>query len=407
MDRRIILFTDSYPYGKAEQFLENELDSLAEAFDHIHIVPLHYGGSKKCRRIPAKADVADPLIPFEGRAMQVLRGLFNLAPVRPFLQDFSDGRVYTNFRRVTRWVEASSIVRILLRSRQFRALLESLTTQDLCYFYWGRGVAWILPFVNITSKKVVRFHGADVYAEREENQGYLPFRKGLIRSLDVALFVSEHGKHYMEMRYGLGSFSGRVSRLGVNAIGLSPKCTDGIFRIKSCSFMVPVKRLYLVVDALRTIDFPVSWIHIGDGPLRSEIESQAHSLPHNISATFLGHLENHEVQKHYESSPTDLFVNVSESEGLPVSVMEALAAGIPVMATDVGGTSELVDEHVGKLLPADLSPEKLASELEVVYRNPQRRAEKAMRARQRWEERASAKVNYAELSTYLLSLLEK
>ncbi|NCO54621.1 MAG: glycosyltransferase, partial [Bacteroidetes bacterium] len=46
----------------------------------------------------------------------------------------------------------------------------------------------------------------------------------------------------------------------------------------------------------------------------------------------------------------DLFINVSESEGIPVSIMEALSAGIPVIATNVGGTNEIVNNDVGFLI---------------------------------------------------------
>jgi glycosyltransferase involved in cell wall biosynthesis len=59
----------------------------------------------------------------------------------------------------------------------------------------------------------------------------------------------------------------------------------------------------------------------------------------------------------------DLFLNVSTTEGVPVSIMEAFSAGIPVYATNVGGTSEIVNSGNGKLMDKDLTPEKLAHEI--------------------------------------------
>ena len=50
----------------------------------------------------------------------------------------------------------------------------------------------------------------------------------------------------------------------------------------------------------------------------------------------------------------DLFLNVSESEGVPISAMEAIASGVPVMATNVGGTPEIIDNEVGYLLDKDI-----------------------------------------------------
>ena len=67
----------------------------------------------------------------------------------------------------------------------------------------------------------------------------------------------------------------------------------------------------------------------------------------------MGKLSNKEVHDFYELNTVDLFINVSRSEGLPVSIMEAISYGIPVIATDVGGTSEIVSEKDGFLISAN------------------------------------------------------
>jgi glycosyltransferase involved in cell wall biosynthesis len=69
------------------------------------------------------------------------------------------------------------------------------------------------------------------------------------------------------------------------------------------------------------------------------------------------------VPRFYSNNPVDLFLNVSESEGIPVSIMEAMAAGIPVIATDVGGSAEIVDDSVGTIVPADTTAESLAKSI--------------------------------------------
>ena len=53
---------------------------------------------------------------------------------------------------------------------------------------------------------------------------------------------------------------------------------------------------------------------------------------------------------YYENNSIDLFINVSESEGLPFSIIEAFSAGIPALATDVGGTSEIVKARKNGIL---------------------------------------------------------
>ncbi|NJK95527.1 MAG: glycosyltransferase [Bacteroidales bacterium] len=56
-----------------------------------------------------------------------------------------------------------------------------------------------------------------------------------------------------------------------------------------------------------------------------------------------------------------MFLNTSLSEGVPVSVMEALSFGLPVIATDVGGTGELINDEVGMLINPEISPALLMS----------------------------------------------
>ena len=64
-------------------------------------------------------------------------------------------------------------------------------------------------------------------------------------------------------------------------------------------------------------------------------------------------------------NPVDFFVNTSSTEGLPVSVMEACSFGIQTIATNVGGTGEIVkDGETGFLVPADVTPDKLAETIQ-------------------------------------------
>ena len=100
--------------------------------------------------------------------------------------------------------------------------------------------------------------------------------------------------------------------------------------------------------------------------------------------------------KYYQKYPVDWFINTSSSEGLPVSIMEACSFGIPVLATDVGGTSEIVRPgETGFLLDAGFKPEDLAALLRRLFR--QKKEERAaLRAgcRRVWEENFCAASNF-------------
>jgi colanic acid/amylovoran biosynthesis glycosyltransferase len=64
----------------------------------------------------------------------------------------------------------------------------------------------------------------------------------------------------------------------------------------------------------------------------------------------MGNVENSKILDFYSENYVDLFINFSEFEGVPVSIMEAQSAGIPVLATKVGGTSEIVSSDNGFLV---------------------------------------------------------
>ena len=138
-------------------------------------------------------------------------------------------------------------------------------------------------------------------------------------------------------------------------------------RIFSCSSIIPLKRVNLIGEAVVKLSFPVKWIHIGGGKQLESIKKKFLNSPKNITICFTGQVNNKEVRKYFVDKPADLFINVSITEGVPISIMEAMSAGIPVFATDVGGTSEIVNSENGKLLPADLTPEYLAEQISNFY----------------------------------------
>jgi glycosyltransferase involved in cell wall biosynthesis len=103
----------------------------------------------------------------------------------------------------------------------------------------------------------------------------------------------------------------------------------------------------------------------------------------------------------YSSVPVVLFINVSSSEGVPVSIMEAMSFGIPVMATDAGGTSELVSEKTGLLINIDIAPQELAYKIEELISRPD--LSKLRRgAREIWENKSMADKVYPAFINHLL-----
>ena len=145
-------------------------------------------------------------------------------------------------------------------------------------------------------------------------------------------------------------------------------------RILMVGRLAPPKRPDLALRALAAarLVIPEAELHVvGDGPLRPEAERLAAELGVAGAVCFLGHRE--DVPELLASAECALLA--SDYEGCPLSVVEAMAAGVPVAATDAGGTGELVQPgRTGELGPIG-DAEALAIALERVLGDPARAVE--------------------------------
>lgn len=144
----------------------------------------------------------------------------------------------------------------------------------------------------------------------------------------------------------------------------NPEGSNDIFILVSCSNVIPLKRVDLIIDALvkLPLNIKIKWIHFGSGSQFLDIKAKAQlmlSEKSNISYDLKGHLNNYEIMEYYLNNHIDCFITVSSAEaGIPVSVLEALSVGIPVIATNVGGMKFGVSEN-GVLLPSTPTAEQI------------------------------------------------
>ncbi|MBA4321553.1 MAG: glycosyl transferase family 1, partial [Odoribacter sp.] len=126
-------------------------------------------------------------------------------------------------------------------------------------------------------------------------------------------------------------------------------------------------------------------------------------LPGHIKTGLMGAVGHDELMNYFKTTSIDLFINVSSSEGVPVSVMEAMSFGIPVIATDVGGTSEIVSGKTGLLINSDFSPEELSVRIEeLTGRDDINNLRSA--AREEWEKKSRAEKVYPEFMDQLVKM---
>ena len=269
----------------------------------------------------------------------------------------------------------------------------------LIYSYWMYETAYVaakLKKWHSNSKFVTRCHGYDLYGERHAN-GYLPFRQFIMDQADLICPISESGKSYLHDTFS-GKYDEKISvmRLGTIRKAEIPEKQEKEESIVlvSCSNLVDVKRVHLIINALKKCQKQITWYHFGDGELRASLERQAEVLPENIRYMFMGYQANDDVQRFYALHYIDAFVNVSQSEGIPVSIMEAESYGIPIIATDVGGTSEIVHNgENGVLLNVEFSDEELLMAIDVVVEKADSYRAAALRT---WQSMSDAHMVFPE-----------
>ncbi|HTF22184.1 MAG TPA: glycosyltransferase, partial [Chryseolinea sp.] len=280
---------------------------------------------------------------------------------------------------------------------------EELHGHVILYSYWLSSSALALTFVSSKRLRITavsRAHGGDVYEYRNTNQ-YLPFRRTLIHQLDRVFAISEDAAaHLRRQGNEADSHKVQVARLGTAPSAISPTKTGKRLTLVSCAFIVAVKRVHLLVDALQQIDhLDIHWIHLGDGPLAESITRRAKERlggKSNLTYQFTGARTNDELMQFYRETYVDVFVNTSSAEGIPVTIMEAQSFGIPVVAPRVGGIPEIVSEQTGRLFEADASPLAIANLISEILQLPPADV-KAMRqhAFQNWKTHYNADRNFS------------
>lgn len=253
---------------------------------------------------------------------------------------------------------------------------------------------------------ISRAHRYDLYDDVSP-LNFIPDRYYVLDALNKVYPCSDDGTNYLKSSFPQFSEIIETKRLGT-ARRTPVECNNNSIYLVSCSSISKVKRLDKIIDVifeLQSNGFSVQWSHIGDGALNKEIKEYANSKLNNGSFTFLGHLKNEEVITYYQTNPITLFINLSDSEGVPVSIMEAQSLAIPVLATNVGGTKELIDHcQNGFLVSKDDDSETIASYIINVHNmESSEYHELCNKSFRTWENKADAFALYSSFHKDIIS----
>jgi glycosyltransferase involved in cell wall biosynthesis len=223
-------------------------------------------------------------------------------------------------------------------------------------------------YTNIFAAPWARLAGCRVIASRRwldatPRAGLVPLNRWSYRcahrvvansSLGVRLLIDEEhvpAARVLELPNFLGERAFDQVPVEVrNARRRSWGIPEGAFVIGTVARLVPVKNHAMELRALQRLNEDVHLVLIGDGPSRRTLEELAKELQVDRRVHFTGQLvETENLHQFF-----DVSVLCSRSEGFPNAVIEALAAGCPVVATPVGGVPEvIVERQTGLLVPVD------------------------------------------------------
>jgi colanic acid/amylovoran biosynthesis glycosyltransferase len=353
-----LILTESFPYPGGDDYLVHEIKAWAATGLNIVVAPSRIGGTPFT--LPAEVAVdlsladlrsarAEPFYAMRGATSKLFwRDIARLARNRRL----SPAAIVSCLRSVARTLRSKQGLKVIVRDRG---------RIFLAYSYWNdtESFAAALCKMDGTVGHVVsRAHGFDLYAERRPGK-LLPLKDQLIEAFDGIFTVSEQGRKYLMQRHSIPIGRLHVSRLGIQVPDFAcPPSPPGCFTLVSLAYCVELKRIDKLIAGLadaaaRNPNIEYSWHHIGDGPLLSRLREDAQvtlsQLP-NVRFQFEGRLDNEDVFDFFRAHCVDVIVNTSDTEGAPVSLMEAMGCSIPAIAPDVGGIGEIVGQGLGYLM---------------------------------------------------------
>lgn len=412
---RVVIFTGSYPFSKAleDTFIKPELEIL-ERYFNITIIPLNTEGDldKEFYKFKNIEVIKLPKITLFKKFLFLIMAIFS----KVFYQEIS-----INFKKIKNFKNLVFLLKHIgysLFIKNFAAcLLKEKKDIKIFYTYWFTSATSGLILLKRELKNQIRVisraHRYDLYEERHKHS-YIPLRSLDMHNIDYVITVSNDGANYLKVKYPDSNKKVIVSYLGIHDRKIENPLNEGdIFKLVSCSLVVPVKRVDLIVESLAIFSLKnkifVEWTHIGGGILLGDIVSKYNNIKNEyFSAKFLGYKNNEEVYNLYKSLPFDYFITLSASEGLPVSIMEAISCGLPIIATSVGGIPEIVRHNYnGFLLSSEPSLMEIVEILLEAYKLKAQKNEEYLKMRKNAKSMYKDKFDYEKNHIKLVNILEE
>ena len=374
--RTIYLYTSLFPYGVfSEAFISQEIKEVCTCYNVV-LIPVNKQDIR--REVPGTVSVDSGICQrtFAYKLRAFLR-LFSLLVMREYIKSLNSVSKISDFKDSLKYLYAANLVYEDIKKK------TALDTNAVFYSYWlsYAPIAFAMfksTHLNSKCKFISRAHRSDLYSEKVGV--YYPLRDFALSNLDKIYLISNDGFYYLAGKFPAYKDKMSISRLGVrdNYEKKTLNNANALIHLVSCSSIIPVKRVQLIFSAIYGYaiahpDRQFLWTHIGDGVDRNNVEMNIRNVRRvkNLNCEFLGIIGNDDILQLYRDNRFHCLINLSESEGVPVSMMEAISSGIPVLGTDVGGVRDIVNCQTGRLISVDFQQSDFNLALDEIIDNYQ------------------------------------
>ena len=229
---------------------------------------------------------------------------------------------------------------------------------------------WLNPFAAYSRylpnhneiKKFALAEGSDVLIDSSKFKGWGKIEKTINDNCNLVIAVSKNMKNQIQKKTNLKHL--KVIKNGYDDSifsfnKISNKGTNKVIKIITVANFQPAKGQEVLLESLKWITIPVHLTLVGDGPLLKNCQNIYKNVHGKVD--FVGAVPHDKIPdlllKH------DLFCMPSHSEGFPSAPIEAMACGLPVVGTNVGGISEIIIDGFNGYLCKPQSPEDLAEKI--------------------------------------------
>ncbi len=411
MSKTLFMFTHNYPNKKGDSvFIASEITFLCKKFDKVVVICLSKGTENQIS-VPNNCNVY--FLSSSNKIYSLLKVFVSVSFWKNIKLLYEELKDMIKSSRISIY-NINSSFRFYLRAINICDSLKQVINKEkkpnIFYSFWAEAEVLSALLINKRTTVCTRMHRYDLY-EETRSHNYQPFKKVIDRRIDRCYFISQQGLKYYLNKFAtrspnnyklfyLGSFSDRTAYTNLYL-------RNKIFELVSVSDVRPFKRVEMIIDALTFVDnkIKIKWTHFGDGSELKNIKTLANeqlgSLD-NISFSFAGYIHHEQLLKFLESYPFHCLINTSSLEGLPVSMMESLSFSIPVIAPNVGGISEIVNDSDGILLPVAAEAKDFAVAIEKIATMSQEQYEQLRKgAFSVWNKNFNGKLNYMSFAEEL------